>query len=203
MAAREPPRTLIDAELPQRRRRRRDAQGPVRHERVQAARRSTRTTGSRSAIPAATARCRLKDNAIYRLSAGLSRLAAFEFPVHLNEVTRAYFSRSAPRRRRGADAAGHARGGARLPDRPPPRGSRAVAVFQRAAAHDVRGDEARGWTCAERAAAARGGERQLPDLPGRIAGGGDGGAQGGGRPAIKSRRWTKRRRASPRRSATT
>lgn len=36
-----------------------------------------------------------KDNAIYRLAAGLGRLAAFEFPVHLNETTRAYFERAA------------------------------------------------------------------------------------------------------------
>jgi acetylornithine deacetylase/succinyl-diaminopimelate desuccinylase-like protein len=37
----------------------------------------------------------VKDNAIYRLAAGLSRLAAFEFPVELNDVTRQYFARSA------------------------------------------------------------------------------------------------------------
>src|SRR5204863_6840378 len=37
----------------------------------------------------------VKDNAIYRLSAGLARLAAFDFPVELNEVTRGYFERSA------------------------------------------------------------------------------------------------------------
>ncbi|MEJ7616389.1 MAG: M20/M25/M40 family metallo-hydrolase, partial [Pyrinomonadaceae bacterium] len=34
-----------------------------------------------------------KENAIYRLTAGLNRLAAFDFPVNLNEVTRAYFER--------------------------------------------------------------------------------------------------------------
>jgi acetylornithine deacetylase/succinyl-diaminopimelate desuccinylase-like protein len=34
-------------------------------------------------------------NAIYQLAAGLSRLAAFNFPVRMNEVTRAYFSRLA------------------------------------------------------------------------------------------------------------
>ena len=38
----------------------------------------------------------IKDNAIYRLSAGLSRLAAFDFPVELSEITRTYFERSAP-----------------------------------------------------------------------------------------------------------
>jgi acetylornithine deacetylase/succinyl-diaminopimelate desuccinylase-like protein len=37
----------------------------------------------------------VKDNAIYHLSQGLEKLAAFEFPVHLNEVTRAYFERMA------------------------------------------------------------------------------------------------------------
>jgi acetylornithine deacetylase/succinyl-diaminopimelate desuccinylase-like protein len=36
-----------------------------------------------------------KDNAIYHLSEGLSRLAAFHFPIELNDVTRTYFERSA------------------------------------------------------------------------------------------------------------
>jgi acetylornithine deacetylase/succinyl-diaminopimelate desuccinylase-like protein len=35
------------------------------------------------------------DNAIYRLTHGLDRLSAFNFPVHLNETTRAFFDRSA------------------------------------------------------------------------------------------------------------
>ena len=37
-----------------------------------------------------------KDNAIYRLADGLSRLAKFDFPVHLFDVTRAYFEKAAP-----------------------------------------------------------------------------------------------------------
>ena len=37
----------------------------------------------------------VKDNAIYRLSAALLRIGAYDFPVHLNEVTRAYFERTA------------------------------------------------------------------------------------------------------------
>jgi acetylornithine deacetylase/succinyl-diaminopimelate desuccinylase-like protein len=37
----------------------------------------------------------VKDNAIYHLSQGLERLAAFDFPIHMNEVTRAYFDRMA------------------------------------------------------------------------------------------------------------
>jgi len=36
------------------------------------------------------------DNAIYRLSRGLDRLAAYSFPIELNPVTRTYFERMAP-----------------------------------------------------------------------------------------------------------
>lgn len=35
------------------------------------------------------------DNAIYELTAGLNRIAEYEFPLRLNEVTRAHFSQSA------------------------------------------------------------------------------------------------------------
>jgi acetylornithine deacetylase/succinyl-diaminopimelate desuccinylase-like protein len=44
--------------------------------------------GGHSSLP-------VKDNAIYHLSEGLARLAKFEFPVQLNEVTRGYFEKSA------------------------------------------------------------------------------------------------------------
>jgi acetylornithine deacetylase/succinyl-diaminopimelate desuccinylase-like protein len=47
-----------------------------------------RNSGGHSSLP-------IKDNAIYRLSAGLSRIAAFEFPAELNDITRTYFERSA------------------------------------------------------------------------------------------------------------
>jgi acetylornithine deacetylase/succinyl-diaminopimelate desuccinylase-like protein len=47
-----------------------------------------RNPGGHSSLPS-------KDNAIYRLAAGLMRLAAFDFPVRLNETTRAYFERAA------------------------------------------------------------------------------------------------------------
>ena len=47
-----------------------------------------RNPGGHSSLPS-------KDNAIYRLAAGLGRLAAFDFPVHLNDTTRAYFERAA------------------------------------------------------------------------------------------------------------
>src|SRR5206468_7552104 len=35
----------------------------------------------------------VKDNAIYHLADGLTRLAKYQFPVHLNEVTAGYFQR--------------------------------------------------------------------------------------------------------------
>jgi len=37
----------------------------------------------------------VKDNAIHRLAAGITRLSAHEFPVRLNDTTRVYFSRMA------------------------------------------------------------------------------------------------------------
>ncbi len=37
----------------------------------------------------------VKDNAIYRLAAGLTRLSNYEFPIRLNDTTRVYFSRMA------------------------------------------------------------------------------------------------------------
>jgi acetylornithine deacetylase/succinyl-diaminopimelate desuccinylase-like protein len=47
-----------------------------------------RNKGGHSSLP-------VPDNAIYRLSDGLARIARYQFPVRLNEVTRAYFERSA------------------------------------------------------------------------------------------------------------
>ena len=44
--------------------------------------------GGHSSLP-------VKDNAIYTLAEGLARLSRFDFPVNLNEVTRAYFGRMA------------------------------------------------------------------------------------------------------------
>jgi acetylornithine deacetylase/succinyl-diaminopimelate desuccinylase-like protein len=50
---------------------------------------TVKNPGGHSSLPT-------KDNAIYRLAAGLQRLAAFEFPVRLNDTTRAYFEHTAP-----------------------------------------------------------------------------------------------------------
>jgi acetylornithine deacetylase/succinyl-diaminopimelate desuccinylase-like protein len=49
---------------------------------------TVKNPGGHSSLPT-------KDNAIYRLSAGLQRLARFEFPVRMNDTTRAYFDRMA------------------------------------------------------------------------------------------------------------
>jgi acetylornithine deacetylase/succinyl-diaminopimelate desuccinylase-like protein len=45
-----------------------------------------RNSGGHSSLP-------VKDNAIYRLAHGLTRLASYDFPAKLNETTRAYFER--------------------------------------------------------------------------------------------------------------
>jgi acetylornithine deacetylase/succinyl-diaminopimelate desuccinylase-like protein len=47
-----------------------------------------RNKGGHSSLP-------VKDNAIFRLAAGLERLARLDFPINLNEVTRSYFARMA------------------------------------------------------------------------------------------------------------
>ena len=44
--------------------------------------------GGHSSIP-------VKDNAIYRLAAGLTKLAKYDFPIRLNETTRTFFERTA------------------------------------------------------------------------------------------------------------
>src|SRR5205085_7596455 len=49
---------------------------------------TVKNKGGHSAAP-------VKDNAIYRLAAGLTKLSAFSFPIALNETTRAYFEKTA------------------------------------------------------------------------------------------------------------
>lgn len=50
---------------------------------------SVTNPGGHSSLP-------VPDNAIYRLAAGLERLAKYEFPFELNDVTRAYYERNIP-----------------------------------------------------------------------------------------------------------
>src|SRR5213595_3389303 len=49
---------------------------------------TVKNKGGHSSVPT-------RDNAIYRLAQGLTRLSTFSFPVNLNETTRAYFERTA------------------------------------------------------------------------------------------------------------
>jgi len=49
---------------------------------------TVKNKGGHSSLP-------VRDNAIYRLAAGLTRLSAFSFPMKLTETTRAYFERTA------------------------------------------------------------------------------------------------------------
>ena len=49
---------------------------------------TVKNKGGHSSLP-------VKDNAIYRLAAGLTRLSTFSFPVNLNETTRTFFERTA------------------------------------------------------------------------------------------------------------
>src|SRR3984893_15729597 len=47
-----------------------------------------KNSGGHSSVPR-------KDNSIYHLAAGLVRLSSFDFPLHLNDTTRAYFEKIA------------------------------------------------------------------------------------------------------------
>ena len=107
------------------------------------------------------------DNAIYHLAGALTRISQFGFPLKTNEVTRAYFAGMAKLRydrhqgrsgkgggwRSGSDEAGGAD----------------VAGLELDAAHHVRGDSAGRRACAQRAAATRRGQCQLPRAAGRFA----------------------------------
>ncbi len=115
---------------------------------------TVKNPGGHSSLPT-------KENAIYRLGAGLQRLAAFEFPVRLTDITRTYFDRMAAFS--GANGRRHAGGGA-PGARPGGRGApgREVTLPQRAPSHDLRRHDAAGGSRRERAAADGAGDRQLP-----------------------------------------
>ena len=95
-----------------------------------------------------------QDNAIYHLAEGLARLAAFEFPARVDEVTGTFFERTPrssrrARRRPSQGREGHGRsrhGGAR---------GRGPSLLQRHAADHVRGNAARGRSRRQRAAPGR------------------------------------------------
>ncbi|GJG87291.1 peptidase M20 [Gemmatimonadetes bacterium T265] len=70
---------------------------------------TARNPGGHSSLPT-------KDNAIYRVAAALGRVAAYDFPVQTNAVTRAYFARTAALGRDALAADMRAVGAAETPD---------------------------------------------------------------------------------------
>jgi acetylornithine deacetylase/succinyl-diaminopimelate desuccinylase-like protein len=78
-----------------------------------------RNPGGHSSLP-------VPENAIYRLAAGLTRVAAFRFPVRLNEVTRAFFTHAA------ANASGEEAAAMRAVVKEPPDAAAAERLSQRA-----------------------------------------------------------------------
>jgi len=120
-------------------------------------------SGGHSSIPK-------KNNPIVEMSAALVRLGAYRFPVAFNDATRL-------RGNYRACAAGRGRGHAGGPRKPFGRGGHRAPLGRQAgveqhAAHDLHGDDGRGWACAQCAGAARIGQRQLPHPAGRAGGGG-------------------------------
>jgi hypothetical protein len=117
--------------------------------------------GGHSSLP-------VKDNAIYHLSAGLARLSAYEFPVELNEVTRAYFALADVKRIRS-----WRRHACRHQGHPGCRRRRAIvgvaAVLQRDDADDLRGNQAARRPRHQRPAANGERERQLPHSAGSLS----------------------------------
>src|SRR6185312_8971601 len=106
---------------------------------------STANRGGHSSVPR-------DDNAIYQLAAALTRIGAHQFPVMLNEVTRAYFTRTAAIETPEVGAAMRAIVAN-------PNDAAASAVLS----HDLRGDDADRRPRAERAAPGGERERELPD----------------------------------------
>jgi hypothetical protein len=113
----------------------------------------TKNRGGHSSLPS-------KDNAIYRLAEGLTRLGKFDFPIDLNDTTRAWLERAAPledRQTGGYELCRVRSPGPRL--RCAPDGD---AGLQLATADHVRRDAARGRPCRECPAADGAGHSELP-----------------------------------------
>ena len=118
---------------------------------------TVKNCGGHSSLPA-------KDNAIYRLAAGLTRLSAFSFPVNLNETTRAYFERTAQMEAgQTSDDLRAVLKGESDPTSLPLTRLSATPFYQRPTAHDMRRDDAGRRQRDQRIAAS--GERQ-GQLPG-------------------------------------
>ena len=115
---------------------------------------STANRGGHSSVPR-------DDNAIYELAQALTHIATYQFPVMLNEVTKAFFTKTAAIETPEMGAAmraivanqNDAAASATISKRP---------ALPLDAAHDVRRDDALRRPRAQRAAANRDGERELP-----------------------------------------
>ena len=118
-----------------------------------------RNAGGHSSLPR-------KDNAIYQLAAALTKLAAFEFPVELNEITRSFFARMASLET--AQVAADMKAVAQSAPDAAAAGApgRRVADVQLDDAFHVRGDPVDRRPCRERPAAAGAGGRELPPAAG-------------------------------------
>ena len=122
---------------------------------------TVRNPGGHSSLPE-------KDNAIYRLAAALGPRGRVRVSVRdqRRDACVLHAQRRAQHRRaRGRDARREC--GRQARQRRGRAARRAVAVLQRAAAHDLRGDDARGRPRAQRAPAARVGAGELPHHAGR------------------------------------
>ena len=125
-----------------------------------------RNPGGHSSMPVA-------ENAIYRLAAALGRVAAYEFPLRLNEVTRDYLKAIAGQQPEPIATAAPPGGGRR--SRSTTRGGRGLTSVECGPAHDVCRDRPRRRPRRERAPPDRGRARQLPHPARRDAGAGRGG----------------------------
>ena len=110
-----------------------------------------------------------RDNAIDQLASALTRVAGYTFPVRLNEVTRAFFERTAASEAPPVAAAMRTilRDAA---DREARRGAVGPARVQRPAADHLHPDADRRRACRQRAAAARARDVELPHRAGADAG---------------------------------
>ena len=120
--------------------------------------------GGHSSLP-------VRDNAIYHLAGALTRIAAFEFPIKLNETTRMFFERSARHETGQAQSDMLAMAGAPLDTAAANRARPVVRVLQRTHAHNLRGDNDKRRARGECSSPIRPRQRQLQDAPRRTHGG--------------------------------
>jgi hypothetical protein len=116
---------------------------------------STANRGGHSSVPR-------DDNAIYQLAMALTRIGTFQFPVMLNEVTKAYFTKTAGDRDTEMGAAMRAIV-ANQNDAAASATDLARSTLPLDASHDLRCHDAERRTRAKRASADRDSKRQLPN----------------------------------------